>query len=104
MPDIYLHYGKEEVEKKLLKSNGIKEKEEIIEDNTALEPKVCPKCKSKNPATAIYCNCGMVLDIKTIIEDTERRENADNELNKLFADKEFKELVKNYLKKKNTIF
>lgn len=43
-----------------------------------------------------------ILDrcVNTYIKDTERREKADNELNKLFADEDFRELVKNYLKNK----
>ena len=100
MPDVYLHYGEEEVEKRLLDINGIKEKEEVVKEDKTLEPKLCHKCGHKNSVTAVYCKCGMALDIKTIIKETERRENADNELNKLFSDEDFKELVKNYLKNK----
>ena len=100
MPDVYLHYGEEEIEKKLLDVNGIKNKEEGIKEDKTLEPKICFNCKQKNPATSVYCDCGMALDLKTIIKDTERREKADNELNKLFEDEEFKDLVKSYLKKK----
>jgi len=104
MPDVYLHYGSEEVEKKLLKLKGkYKEEDKIKEEteNKQLEPRVCPRCNKINPATAVYCNCGMALDKKTWINDTERREEADSKLNELFADDEFKNLVKDYLKKKS---
>ena len=105
MSDIYLHYDEEEVEKKLRKMKGFVEEEDeikqIIESKT-LEPKSCPRCQQKNPATAKYCNCGMALDLKTIMKDTKKRETADEKLNDLFADDEFKEMVKDYLKKKNS--
>ena len=103
MPDVYLHYDEEEVEKKLRKFKGIidedEDKKEEIENKT-FAPKVCSRCKQQNPATAKYCNCGMALDLKTVIEDTEKRERADNVMNELFQDSEFRDIVKQFLAKK----
>lgn len=104
MPDTYLHYGSEEVHKKLLELKGKTKPEDKIkeeQENKQLEPKTCNRCNKINPATALYCNCGLALDKLKWIEDTERREKADEKLNELFADAEFKELVKQYLAKKS---
>ncbi len=98
MPDVYLHYGEEQVEKKLLMQKGILKEEP--KENIALNPKQCPRCQKINPATAYYCNCGMALDLKTVVEDTKKREEADALMNELFQDNEFKEVVKEFLTKK----
>jgi integrase/recombinase XerD len=78
MPNTYLHYGEEEVDKKLRKAKGIySEKETKLDkfERKALTPRECPRCNRINPATALYCNCGMVLDINesTKIEDLKTR-------------------------------
>ena len=100
MPSRYTHYQEKEVEEKLLRKRGllIEDKKEI--EDKILEPKKCPRCNKINLATSLYCNCGMALDIKQVMKDIERREQADNEMNELFVDVEFRELLKDYLKKK----
>lgn len=67
MPDTYLHYGEEEVDKKLRKTRGLLDEKETEKDRTerkSLIPKECPRCRQQNVASALYCNCGQVLDIK----------------------------------------
>jgi integrase len=103
MPDTYLHYGAEEVDKKLRKAKGLeteKETKNDIAERISLEPRICPRCEHKNPATALYCNCGTALDIKTVIEDTKQREGADAVMNELFQDNEFKDVIKEFMRKK----
>jgi integrase/ribosomal protein L40E len=102
MPNTYLHYGEEQVGDKLLKSRGIIKKDKE-DDFKIIQPKICPRCDKTNPSDAKYCNCGMALDLKQVIKDTERREQADNKLNEMFADEGFRELVKEYLKKKQEV-
>lgn len=102
MPNVYLHYGEKELDNKILSKQGIikdTEKEKALQ-RKVLEPKQCVRCKQFNPADALYCNCGMALDLKNVVKDLERREQADREMNELFADPEFRELLKGYLKKK----
>ncbi len=103
MPNTYLHYGEEEVDKKLRHSKGLStegEMEQETAEREALQPKICARCHKQNPATALYCNCGMALDIKTIIEDTKKREEADSMMNDLFQDGEFRNIVKEFMRKK----
>ncbi|MDD4878074.1 MAG: site-specific integrase [Candidatus Nanoarchaeia archaeon] len=103
MPNVYLHYGTEEVRKRLFKRKGL-----IIEESEAKEatekkilmPIVCPKCKALNASTAKYCTCGTALSLKVLYEDAEKRKEADGVMDKLFQDTEFKELVKEFLAKK----
>lgn len=97
MPSRYLHSGDKEVDKKLREKAGLI-KEEAKPTN--FNPKKCPRCKQLNPATAVYCNCGMALDLKAVIKDVERREQADQKLNDFFSDPEFKEMFKKFLEKK----
>gem|GEM_PF-7033176 len=102
MPNTYLHYSEEEVDKKLRKAKGIetdKETEKEQEERTSLTPKECTRCHAINTATALYCNCGMALDIKTAIKDMEKRANADETMNKLFENEEFKKVVAQFLNK-----
>jgi ribosomal protein L40E len=91
MPDTYLHYGEEEVDKKLRKIKGLqsdKESEKEVIERRILEPRICPRCKIKNPATALYCNCGMGLDIKILQEEIDKRNIGDEILNKIVNDPE----------------
>jgi len=100
MPDTYMHYGIEEVDKKLLKNNGLLKDEKGKKKIEELKPRKCLRCERINTADTLYCSCGMALDLKTVTKDIERREQADQQMNELFADNEFKELLKGYLKKK----
>lgn len=99
MPNTYLHYQEEQVENKLLENRGIIKTEQKFEIKL-LEPKICPRCGKQNCADALYCNCGLALDLKTVMQDTERREKADTVMNELFQDDEFKKIVKKFLEKK----
>jgi ribosomal protein L40E len=64
----------------LAKAHGLKPEEEVKE--TKLSPKTCPRCKTKNPATAMYCStCSMVLDQQEALKiDIEGKLKGANEL------------------------
>ena len=61
MAAVYIHMSNKLVDDALAIAHGIKPEKEPGE--TVLSPKVCPRCKTRNPATAKYCSsCSMVLD------------------------------------------
>jgi integrase/recombinase XerD len=68
MPATYLHLSGADIEKKILRQNGIIE-DDTKEKEEQLKPVECPRCKTKNPAGAKYCfTCSMVLDHKLAVE------------------------------------
>lgn len=82
MPSVYLHYGEKAIESKLLKSRGIVTEKENLEnkkEKAALQDIICPRCQRKNDSSALYCNCGLVLDQKTALKE---QKAADREIEK----------------------
>jgi len=75
MAAIYIHMSGKTIDLALAKAHGL-EIHEAKEENH-LAPMVCPRCRTKNPGTAMYCSsCSMVLDQKTAIEmDTIRHKD-----------------------------
>ncbi len=67
MPEVYIHLSGADVERKLLENAG------FVDDapdpaETALEPRLCPRCKALNAYDALYCaKCSM-----THVEDAAR--------------------------------
>lgn len=99
----YSHLVPNDVNEKRMKQAGKlteKEDEQFKKEKESLKPKICPRCEKTNTPTAKYCNCGMALDLKTVMQDTERREKADQRLNEFFSDPEFKDMFKKFLEKK----
>lgn len=93
MADVYVHLAGRDVDTALLKMYGIEVKENN-NNESKLKPRNCPRCKEVNPVTNKFCSkCGMVIDEKTVIEiierDTERKQ-ADDILDKLLENEEFK--------------
>ncbi|MBT6774491.1 tyrosine-type recombinase/integrase [Candidatus Woesearchaeota archaeon] len=89
MPDTYLHYGEDHVDRKMLEKRGIfkdENKQKIEDERKKLEPKNCPRCEKVQPADAMYCNCGMVLDQKEAVNLEVLREKANNFTNKLMQE------------------
>lgn len=85
MASVYVHLCGRDVDKVLLKLNGIKV--EDGEKEPELRPKVCPRCKARNSPDTKFCSsCGMCLDEKTALQVDDLRSRAD----KLIA-----ELIKN---------
>jgi integrase len=89
MANVYLHYGEEEVERKLLEQKGIIQQRDTTV-KTILQSLKCDKCNTLNTPTAVYCNCGEMLK-------KGKREEYDGVLNKLFENKEFIEIIRKIL-------
>ena len=74
MPSIYVHLSGRDVDKALLKLNGVEVPEEMKEETfLAL---TCPRCKMRNSPDAKFCSkCGLCLDVKTavVIDETKAR-------------------------------
>lgn len=89
MPSVYLHYGYDGLKNKILtKKNRLsnEEKARQIREQNANLPKECPRCKRENPSDALYCNCGMALDLRTVERELKRRQAGDEILNKIVND------------------
>lgn len=88
MTQTYVHLASSDLDKKLLKLNGI-----TIEDDTKneliLTPKKCPRCRIENMFNAKFCSsCGLVLDMKTAI----KMDDWKSEKEKFFKDEQYKDL------------
>lgn len=92
---IYSHLNGKQIENSILEANGIKQEEN--KEKTILKPKNCTRCKKVHEATALYCNCGMVLDEK-LAQDIKvkemQREKADVIMDKIINDPEVWEVIK----------
>lgn len=98
MPQTYVHLSGRDVDQAILGIYGIKKSQENAPSQ--LQPKGCPRCGQTNPATAIFCfKCGMVLDIKTVVQIEERRREADELMSKLLEDPEVQKFLKKKLKR-----
>jgi hypothetical protein len=77
MPSRYIHESEKIMEEKQRRRAGLPTRDEgILEDK--LKPRSCPRCREVNKADSKFCsNCGSPLDIKTVVELEEKREEAD---------------------------
>ncbi len=92
MASVYIHLSGRDVDKALLKVNGVQIGEE--DDNESLKVMTCPRCKNSNEPTSKYCdNCGLILDRKTLMQIDEEERNKDYLLNELIKDPEVKKLL-----------
>jgi len=82
MASIYVHLSGRDMDRALLGIYGIKLEEKKEEEK--LKPKICPRCKERNAYNAVFCSrCGLALDVKTAIEKSELRKEADKLLSEL---------------------
>ncbi len=100
MTSTYIHLSNRDIDDVMLKISGLKKGKSEEEDT--LRPKKCPRCKQNNIALSKFCNkCGMVLDEKTMVEIVEKnmeRRKADEILDKLIQNEDFKEMFLNKIK------
>jgi ribosomal protein L40E len=101
MASIYIHMSGRNVDNALLKLYGIQSGEEE-KDKSKFLSKKCERCGEENPPTNKFCNkCGMTLDKETMIEiiekDIERRK-ADEILDKLIQNPEFRDMFLSKIK------
>ena len=99
MASIYVHLSGRDLDNALLSIYGIKVRGK---ESDVLKPNICPRCRENNPPTNKYCSkCGMILDeaeaIKLMRRECERR-RADEILDKLMNDEEFREMLINKVK------
>jgi len=84
IPARYIHLSGRDLDDAVLKSRGIKPKEEPAE--STLAPKPCSRCKLINKATSKFCGrCGAALDLKTALET---ESSIDEVLKKLLLNPE----------------
>jgi hypothetical protein len=84
IPARYIHLSGRDLDDAVLKSRGIKPKEEPTENTLA--PKPCSRCKLINKATSKFCGqCGAALDLKTALE---AESSIDEVLKKLLLNPE----------------
>jgi len=99
MASVYVHLSGRDVDSALLKTYGIEQDKENGNESE-LKPRECIRCKKVNPVTNKFCSmCGMVLDERTIVEVIEKdleRKKADDVLDELIEDENFREI---FLKK-----
>lgn len=106
MASIYVHLSGRDVDNAVLKMHGIKNNNEKQESE--LKPKNCPRCQQINPFSNKFCSkCGFIFDEsmrnQKIKQDLERK-HANQVLDKMLEDAEFKEMfmkkAKNLLSEK----
>jgi len=95
MAATYIHMSGKDTDIAILEASGIKVEKEKAQ--SIMKPKKCAKCRTINEVTNKYCKiCGMPLDkeeSEKLIENDLKRNQADEVMNKLLNDPEFKELL-----------
>ena len=100
MASIYVHLSGRDVDNAILKVYGLQTDEK--KEESKLKPLDCERCKESNQATNKYCSmCGFPLEEKTkteVIQKTIERNEADQIMDRLFEDDEFRTIVRRELK------
>ena len=98
----YGHLIEEDAKNYLLKQKGLIKEDK--KDKKILDVRVCPRCKEKNSINLKYCHkCWLPLDIETAMEELkhkEERSKADEIMDKLLEDEEFKKMFIRKIKEK----
>jgi integrase/ribosomal protein L40E len=93
MAAVYVHMSGRDVDKALLKIHGLVG-EETIEEEEKLKVVKCPRCGDKNSPIAKFCHkCAAPLDVRTMIEIDQARNEADALMNRLLEDPDVKGLL-----------
>ena len=92
MAATYVHLSGRDVDNAILKLHGLAQTENGKEDK--MKVRSCQRCKEHNSPIAKFCiRCGLPLDENFIAKVETERKNADNLMNRLMEDQEFKELM-----------
>ncbi|NIM47588.1 MAG: tyrosine-type recombinase/integrase [Candidatus Aenigmarchaeota archaeon] len=97
MASVYIHMSGRDVDKALLKINGI-EIDKTDDNKSSLDPKNCMRCETVNPSTNKFCSkCGFILDEKTMIETIEndlKLKKSSDILDRMLNDPDFAQMFK----------
>ena len=93
MASVYVHLSGRDVDNAILQTYGVVNKELTAPDEKFI-PKNCPRCKTHNAPTSKFCtSCGYVLDAAVIYQAENERQKADELMNMLMQDPEFKKMA-----------
>ena len=93
MASTYIHLSGRDIDKAILKANGIKLKEED-KPKSGFKNKECPRCNENNLPTNTFCfRCAMPLDSKVLQERISNKNNLHSMMDKLLEDESFKEML-----------
>ena len=105
MPGTYVHLSGRDVYNTLLKLNKIKVSEKA-ESEMDFSQKNCTRCSLDNPPANKFCSrCGMILDEKSardLVTSSMERARADNIMDGLLKDPEFRNMLKKKLQQDPT--
>ncbi len=106
MPSTYVHLSGRDVDQALLKLNNISDADEQgTKESFSL--RACPRCALSNPPANKFCSrCGMTLDEKTaneLMRSNMERAKADEVMDSLLHDVEFRSLLERKLAQLNTV-
>ena len=88
---VYVHLSGRDVDGAILGMYGMKDKPETSDK---FKPVSCPRCNSARAPGSRLCNkCGYGLSIDVALELEEKGKKANNFMEKLMNDPEFKELI-----------
>ena len=69
MPRVYIHLSGRDVDKAILKMNGLTQDDKNAKEDSKMQPISCPRCRTQNGSTSKQCTrCGMALDAVTAIK------------------------------------
>lgn len=92
MASVYVHLSGRDVDKALLNIYGLEQSKEAEKEQFV--PRHCPRCKEANSPASKYCSrCGSALDLQTALETEDRRNEADELMNRLVADPEVRQFL-----------
>lgn len=92
IPGRYVHLSGRDVDKVLLKLNGVKEEATEQTKESSLKARRCPRCG--NLATDKFCGrCGAVLDVDTAIELQDKMKELDDKFARVLQDKEVQQVI-----------
>jgi len=80
MPNTYIHYNIDGVLEKMKNYRGISNTKELEleKEKQTLKPIICTRCNKENPSDSLFCNCGMALSHKGVIQlDEIRKKEAE---------------------------
>ena len=92
IPSTYVHLSGRDVDRTLLSHYGLQDDEG--EEESALKPKRCPRCRQLNSYDAKFCgSCGCPLDLVALVEIERERHEADRLMSQLIEDDQVKQLL-----------